>query len=94
MMWGRGAAGEVVEELVWTEILCGGSRSRGGTGALRGWCDWGMRAHLSLGVEHHLLIGPLSELGVGSGIKVVVLRRVWMERVGLCRELLVLILVK
>lgn len=90
LMGGRGAAGEVVEELVWTEILCGGGGCRGGTGALGG----GVRAQLGLGVEHHLLIGPLGELGVGSRIKVVVLGGVWVERVGLCRELLVLILVK
>lgn len=38
MLWvGRGrTAGEVVEKLVWIEILCRGSGSRGGAGALRG----------------------------------------------------------
>ena len=31
MLWmrGRGATGEMVEELVWTEILSGGCRCRG-----------------------------------------------------------------
>lgn len=93
-MRGRGATGVVVEELVWTEILCRGGGCRGGTGALRGRVYLGVRAHLSLCVEHHLLIGPLSELGVGGRIKVMVLSLVRMERVGLCRELLVLVLVK
>ena len=68
MGWGCGA-GKVVEELVWTEILCGGRGCGGRAGAL------------SLCVEHHLLIGPLGELGVCSGIKEVVLRG--MKRVGL-----------
>lgn len=41
-MGGRSSAGEVVEELIWVEILCGGSGSRGGAGALWGWGDWGV----------------------------------------------------
>lgn len=95
VLWvrGRGAAGEMVEELVWTEKLCRGGRGRGGGGTLGRWGDLGVWAQLSL-VVHHLLIGPLGELGVGGRIKVGVLRLVWVERVGLCRELLVLILVK
>ena len=80
-MRGRGAIREVVEELVWTEILCGGCWGRGGTGTLLGWCERRVRTQLGLSVEHHLLIGPLSELSVGGRIKEMVLRLV-RKRVG------------
>jgi hypothetical protein len=40
---------------------------------------WAERGHVKLmgllGVEHHLLISPLSELSVGSGVKIRVLLR-------------------
>lgn len=42
LMGGRSGTGEVVEELVWTEVVCGGGGSRGGTGALGRWGDWGV----------------------------------------------------
>lgn len=82
LMRGRCSAREMVEELVWAEILCWGSGSRGGTGAR--WCrrDW-VRAQLGLCGEHHLLVCPLGELGVGGRIKVGILGLVWVKRVGL-----------
>jgi hypothetical protein len=51
-------------------------------------------AHLSLSVIHHLLICPLSKLGIGSRIIIRALRLMGMDRVGLCGVVLVLILVK